>query len=267
MSRPSDARAHPRGAAPRGRKGLPALSDADSTTRAYTFIRNKILEGAYPPGTSLSANALSAQVGVSRTPVLDALRRLQLDGLVVIRPKLGAMVKFMELKDFQELCWMRKVLESNAAGLAALNHKADDLVELEQAHHEMESLAQTASTLNLNHAGTTIASELARADVRFHVAVMNAAHNGLLRTEIVRLRLINRVVGGITPAYIQDAPLYAEETRKTLREHQRIRDAIVSRDAAEATAAMAEHIQDILDHSIQRMRENRDPRGSAVSVA
>lgn len=267
MSRSSDARAQRRRAAPRVRRGPPPLSDTDSTTRAYTFIRNKILEGAYPPGTSLSANALSAQVGVSRTPVLDALRRLQLDGLVIIRPKLGAMVKFMELKDFQELCWMRKVLESNAAGLAALNHKADDLVELERAHQEMESLAQKASNLDLSHAGTTIASELARADVRFHVAVMNAAHNGLLRTEILRLRLINRVVGGITPAYIQDAPLYAEETRKTLREHRRIRDAIASRDAAKATAAMAEHIQDILDHSIQRMRENRDPRDGSAPVA
>jgi DNA-binding GntR family transcriptional regulator len=238
----------------------------DSTTKAYTFIRNKILDGTYAPGTSLSANALSAEVGVSRTPVHDALRQLETDGLVVIRPKVGAMVKFMNLKDFKELCWMRKVLESNAAGLAASEHTEDDLMELGRAHAEMLDIANGASETDLRHPSDELKSALARVDIRFHVAVMNAAHNELLKTEIVRLRLINRVVGGITPLYIHEIPDYLEETHKTLGEHQRIYDAITLRDAKEATASMEAHIQDILDHSIKRMRGEEASQMTALGI-
>jgi DNA-binding GntR family transcriptional regulator len=99
---------------------------AASTARAYAFIRNKILDATYASGTILSANALARQIGVSRTPVQDALQRLQLDGLVTIRAKIGATVKFMNLPDFKELCWMRLILESNAAGLAATEHTTND---------------------------------------------------------------------------------------------------------------------------------------------
>jgi len=240
---------------------------ADSTAKAYAFVRNKILDGSFAPGTNLSANALAQQIGVSRTPVQDALQRLQLDGLVVIRAKIGATVKFMNLQDFQEMCWMRKVLESNAAGLAATEHTVDDLVEITRAHTDMAELAASVSRSKLHERNLPIAGELTRADIRFHVAVMNAAHNSLLKAEIVRLRVINRVVGGITPRYIEDAPTYAAEMRKTLLEHQRIRDAIAARDAGEATRAMAAHIQDILDHSIKRMRDDQHSRALPLALA
>ena len=238
----------------------------DSTSKAYTFIRNRILDGTYAPGTNLSANALSAEVGVSRTPIHDALRQLETDGLVVIRPKIGAMIKFMDLKDFKELCWMRKVLESNAAGLAAIEHTDDDRREISAAHDEMLEIAAAAGRAALREPTEELKSALARVDIRFHVAVMNAAHNSLLKTEIVRLRLINRVVGGITPLYTAEIPDYLAETQKTLAEHQRIHDAIAARDAAAATAAMEAHIQDILDHSIKRMLGEEASQMSALGI-
>ena len=239
----------------------------DSSSLAYAFVRNRILDGSYPPGTHLSANALAKQIGVSRTPVQDALQRLQVDGLVVIRAKLGATVKFMGLHEFKELCWMRKILESNAAGLAASECTPDDLAEITHAQAEMEELAASVSRSELTERNISIAGELTRADIRFHVAVVNAAHNALLKLEIVRLRLINRVVGGITPMYIEDPPKYAEETRKTLIEHGRIRDAIAAGDSAGATQAMAAHIQDILDHSIRRMRNDEHSINVPLAMA
>jgi DNA-binding GntR family transcriptional regulator len=240
---------------------------ADSTARAYAFIRNKILDGSYAPGTNLSANALAQQIGVSRTPVQDALQRLQVDGLVMIRAKIGATVKFMSLQDFKELCWMRLILESNAAGLAAAEHTTDDLAEITHAQTEMAELAASVSRSKLNERNLPVAGELTQADIRFHVAVMNASHNALLKAEIVRLRVINRVVGGITPRYVEDTPEYGEEMRKTLSEHQRIRDAIAARDREKATRAMAAHIQDILDHSIKRMRESHHSKTLPLALA
>lgn len=185
---------------------------------------------------------------------------------MIIRPKLGAMVKFMNLKDFKELCWMRKVLESNAAGLAAIEHTEDDVRELGRALKEMGEIANASSEAELRHPSEELKSALARVDIRFHVAVMNAAHNELLKTEIVRLRLINRVVGGITPLYTSDIPDYFEETFKTLREHQRIHDAITRRDSRAATIAMEAHIQDILDHSIKRMRGEEASQMTALGI-
>jgi GntR family transcriptional repressor for pyruvate dehydrogenase complex len=161
---------------------------------------------------------------------------------------------------------MRKVLESNAAGLAAIEHTDDDLRELARALQEMGGIAKTSSEDDLRHPSVELKSALARVDIRFHVAVMNAAHNELLKTEIVRLRLINRVVGGITPLYVSDIPDHLEDTLKTLREHQRIHDAIARRDSREATIAMEAHIQDILDHSIKRMRGEEASQMTALGI-
>jgi DNA-binding GntR family transcriptional regulator len=60
---------------------------------AYDFLRKRILNGEYPPGRALMTEVLSDEIGVSRTPVRDALRKLEADGLVSIRARLGASVK------------------------------------------------------------------------------------------------------------------------------------------------------------------------------
>ena len=106
---------------------------------------------------------------------------------------------------------------------------------------------------------------MAKQDVRFHFAVMNAAHNSLLKTEIVRLRLINRVVSGITPFYI-DAPGILEEHARTLAEHKMIHRAIAEKNVAGAIQAMEAHIQDILDHSIKKMRVEETSQMSALGI-
>lgn len=226
------------------------LMRSEHTTNVYTFIRNKIIGGVYAPGMSLSANALSIEVGVSRTPVHDALRQLEADGLVVIRPRQGATVKFMALKDFRELCWLRKVLESNAAGLAALERTDADLEEVKGAVEGMQELLLPAKRKEHDE---NYSREMATVDVRFHFAVMNGAHNSLLKSEIIRLRLINRVVSGITPFYV-DSLDSLEEHNRTLAEHKVIYRAIAERNVSSAIQAMESHIQDILDHSIKKMR-------------
>ena len=71
---------------------------------AYDFLRKRILDGEYLPGQALMTNALASEIGVSRTPIRDALRQLEADGLVTIQPRLGASVKMMDLKNFRESC-------------------------------------------------------------------------------------------------------------------------------------------------------------------
>jgi DNA-binding GntR family transcriptional regulator len=81
-----------------------------NTDVAYDFIRKKILGGDYAPGQALMTELLATEIGVSRTPVRDALRKLETDGLVTIRAHLGASVKKMEVKEFREMCDLRLAL-------------------------------------------------------------------------------------------------------------------------------------------------------------
>ncbi|MSU65892.1 MAG: GntR family transcriptional regulator, partial [Opitutus sp.] len=93
-----------------------------NTDVAYEYIRNKILVGEYQLGSALRTNRLATEIGVSRTPIREALRLLETDGLVVIRPRIGARVTSLNIDEFTHLCAMRLALETYAAGLAAAHH-------------------------------------------------------------------------------------------------------------------------------------------------
>jgi DNA-binding GntR family transcriptional regulator len=225
----------------------------ENVSRAYKFIRHKILSSEYAPGVQLGAKPLAEKIGVSRTPVRDALRQLETEGLVVIRPRLGATVKFMSLHDFKEHCGVRQALECYAAGLAAANRTDSELEEIRQSHQAMEDLF---STLKKRVDRDEYDVAMAREDIRFHMAIMAAAKNSLLKSEILRLRLINRVVGGVTSIHAvgKDGEISPERRdAATLKEHADILNAIAARDVAAAKSAMEFHIQDIIDHSIKKM--------------
>ena len=222
------------------------MSVSKNTEEAYKFIRSKILSGNYRPGYAINTKLLSQEIGVSRTPIRDALRQLETDGLIVIRPRLGATVKKMALQEFKDLCGLRQALESYAAGLAAVHRTDAELAEIGGAIQSMKALLANLDGKNRH---PDAAAELAKEDVRFHVAIMTASKNVLLKKEIIRLQLINRVVVG-APAWTSDV---RESTTATLKEHTDIYLAIEAKNVNKAKAAMEYHIQDIIDQSIKIM--------------
>ncbi len=94
---------------------------------AYEYIRKRILNGTFRPGQQLMSHDLSVEIGISRTPIRDALRQLETDGLVVIRANLGASVKTMDVNEYREMCGLRLALEVYAAGLAAGQRTIEEL--------------------------------------------------------------------------------------------------------------------------------------------
>lgn len=220
---------------------------------AYDYIRKRILSGEYPAGRSLATNTLSTEIGVSRTPVRDALRQLEADGLVTITARLGASVKTMDLTEFREMCGLRLALETHAAGLAASNRTESDLQEIAYALEAMRTLTE-----KIVHAPQEepLLGELRKEDVRFHVAIMTAAKNNLMKKEILRLHLINRVVASPTPVGPDPVAARSERDRRrgeVMRSHEEIYEAIQRSDAAAAKAAMEQHIQDIIDTTLRAM--------------
>src|SRR5690349_7343270 len=176
----------------KGKFSKPRMKNVNSDI-AYDYLRKRILSGEYPPGQALMTNVLAPEIGVSRTPIRDALRQLEADGLVTIQPRLGASVKKMDLKTFRESCELRLALETHAAGLAARNRTGIDLHEIALALEEMRRI--TNQLVSGGSVGNLIPG-LVREDVRFHLAIISAAKNDLMKKEILRLHLVNRVVSG-----------------------------------------------------------------------
>ena len=217
-----------------------------STDVAYEHIRRRILNGVYGAGQSLQTEVLAAAIGVSRTPVRDALRRLESDGVVVIRPRQGAHVKRMELPELRELCELRLALETQTAGLAAQRRTDVDLQEMAAALAMMSRLTPEANAGGAEGVGAA----LGREDVRFHLAIMNAAKNELIKKQIMRLQVINRVAWSPFGEEYQRQLSRAERARyrkETLRAHRLVYQAIARGDAVQAKRAMERHIQSLID--------------------
>lgn len=224
-----------------------------NTDVAYEYVRKRILSGEYPPGHALLTEVLASEIKVSRTPVRDALRKLETDGLVTIRAHLGASVKKMELKEFREMCDLRLALESHAAGLAALNHTEADLSEIRYALEAMRRLTEQIIAANQEQ---PLLAELVREDVRFHIAIMTAANNELMKKEILRLHLVNRVVSGTSAGEKQMVKKKAESDarrREVLAKHTDIYTAIAASDPVKAKREMEFHLQELIDHNLLLM--------------
>ncbi len=222
-----------------------------NTDVAYDYIRKRILSGEYPPGHALMTEVLSGEIKVSRTPVRDALRKLETDGLVTIRAHLGASVKKMDLKEFREMCDLRLALESHAAGLAARNHSDADLSEIRYALEAMQRLTERIISVPAVQQRPLV-NELVLEDVRFHIAIMTAAKNDLMKKEILRLHLINRVLSGPSMGEMPAVKKAESDARRqdVLAKHGDIYNAIVASDPVVAKREMEFHIQELIDHSL-----------------
>jgi len=223
-----------------------------NTDVAYNYIRKRILSGDFPPGHPLMMEVLASEIKVSRTPVRDALRMLETDGLVTIQAHLGASVKKMQLKEFREMCDLRLALESHAAGLAAVNRTEADLKEIQFALEGMLRLTQEIGSASEEE---PLLGQLVREDVRFHIAVITAAKNGLMKKEILRLHLLNRVVSGSAGGERFAVKKTESDARRraVLDKHTDIYNAIERADAAAAKREMEFHLQELIDHNFQLM--------------
>lgn len=230
---------------------------------AYAYIRKHILNGTYRPGQALMTNDLSAEIGVSRTPVRDALRQLEADGLVIIRAHRGASVKSMEFKEYREMCGLRLALETHAASEAAVTRTSDELREMKHALEAMRVLTGSLADAAADDKSTI--EQLRREDVRFHIGIISAAKNELLKKEVLRLHIISRVVAGPAPGTGSSAaekPAKDVHRNEVQASHDEIYQAIERGDALAAASAMRRHIQDIIDVNMRAMAG-----GKPVAVA
>lgn len=203
-------------------------ADLPQGNAAYLQLLDEIRQGRLLPGDRLRETDLADRLGVSRTPVREAIRQLEADGLVVHAPRQGATIRRLDYAEVMELYEMRAVLEGTAARLAA--RAASDL--------ELDELA--AINEALGRAGDP--GEAARLNRQFHNVLLDAAKNRFLKKSMLGLQKALLILGPTTLAV-------AERAEGALDEHRALLAALRARDSAAAEARMRAHIE-----AAQRMR-------------
>ena len=190
----------------------------------FNTLREAILKGELEPGERLMEIALANRLGVSRTPIREAIRKLELEGLVVMIPRRGAQVASITKKDLQDVLEVRSSLEVLATELACERIRPEQLAQLRGALQRFEQVL-----------GSSDVSVIAGADVDFHDVIFMATGNARLvqilnnlREQMYRYRM----------EYLKDFSSHA----RLLEEHRQLVEAIAAGDREGAAAIIKAHI-------------------------
>ena len=208
--------------------------------RVFHKLRDDILRGKYKRHDELREAAIGEELGVSRTPVREALRQLELEGLVEIKPNKGAYVTGISCKDVLDIFLIRTRLEGLAARLAA-EHISDDEIE------EMEETIILAE-FNLKKMKQNQVVEL---DSRFHEILYKASGS----------RILNHTLSDYHK-YVQLARKISVNTKEraeeSVKEHKAILEAIRNHDADLAEQLANEHIFHVVDNLQKNKYEEQE---------
>ncbi len=214
----------------------------------FQTLRQSILRGELEPGERLMELHLADRLGVSRTPIREAIRKLELEGLVVMIPRRGAIVASITEKDLQDVLEVRRTLEIMAAEIACDRITPEQLAELKEAGMEFRKLKDSDDY-----------TSLAAADVRFHDIIYAATDNqrlisilNNLREQMYRYRL----------EYLKDSGSH----EKLNGEHEVIYRSIEEGNKEAVCEMIGQHIDNqmtaILDaiHENEKKREKKEER-------
>ena len=189
-------------------------------------LRQAIRDGILPPGERLMEIPLAEELGVSRTPIREAIRILEQEGLIVMIPRRGTYVADMSLKDVTEVFELRSILEELAAELAAERITNEEIEALEQ------HLVEIGNYMNENNLDKVV-----QADILFHEILYKASRNDRLVEMINNLR--EQTLRFRTLSMSQTGRL-----AKTWDEHRQLVEAISDRDVERARQIARIHMEE-----------------------
>ena len=190
----------------------------------FNTLREAILKGDLKPGERLMELQLASKLGVSRTPIREAIRMLEQEGLAVTTPRKGAEVAKMTLKDMEDVLEIRDALDELAVRIACQKISDEQLKQLEDMKELFEKSTQTGNV-----------KKIAEADVTFHDVIYEATGNPKLVTLLNNLR---EQVYRYRVEYIKDPKNYPT----LIAEHEAILESLKNRDVKNAVEAMHVHV-------------------------
>lgn len=189
-------------------------------------LRQAIVDGVFKPGERLMEIQLAEDMGVSRTPVREAIRKLELEGFVALVPRRGTYVADVSVRDITDVYEIRIALEVLAAGLSAERISNDDLEKLKKLIEEIE--------YQVNNGGEM--EKIVELDAAFHDVLYQASHNqrlvaiiSNLRDQFTRLRMRSMK--------------YPGRLKNTVSEHKQLVEAISARSVERAQDTARMHLE------------------------
>lgn len=209
--------------------GVPALAKlvpVNLSERAYFKIKKMISDYRFSPGSRLNVEQLARDLGTSRTPIWEAVRRLEQEGLAKNIPNRGVFLVELTREAAIELYSVREVLEGMAARLAVQRISDKALEKMEKLVREQEKIVAAEDLLAYS-----------KSDFEFHASIYAACGNAILR------EMLESIKEKVRPIEMRITPILAE----LFHDHQRIVRALRLRDPLLAEAAFREHNQRVLN--------------------
>lgn len=204
----------------------------------YEELKIQILTGQIVPGTRMMEVDLAEEMGVSRTPIREAIRKLEKEGLVTIEPRRGAYASMISTQDMVEILEVRQDLEGLAAYFAATRMSPVEMEELKEIADKYNDAVKSGNM-----------KELIRYDTQFHRLIVDSCNNKILVNMVEQLQEL----------VLRFRYIYYDNFKRgeeMPREHQEIIDAIASGDADRARAAADVHIdrlkQLVIEEGVQQ---------------
>lgn len=195
--------------------------------RAYTTLRAGIIEGAHPPGARITEQEIAESAGVSRTPVREALRRLEAEGLLRFVPHQGAFVTAWSVQDAEDIFELRAMLEGYGARLAAGKATNADVSELR--------LLAEAQCKEASERSPGYLERIADLNSKFHRRLLQVAASARLEATLVTI--------SSAPLVLQTFRDYDDDDlNRSAHHHLEIVEAIEAGDAAWAESVMHSHV-------------------------
>lgn len=229
------------------RRLLPVKLDSYQPLREVVCetLREAIISGVLRPGERLMEIQLAEELGVSRTPVREAIRKLELEGFVIMIPRRGTYVADLSIKDINEVFEVRSALDSLVNGLAAERITEEELEQMERLLVQISACVDNGNM-----------EKIVELDGQFHDILYRASRNDRLvgiinnlREQLTRFRTISMA--------------YPGRLKKTIEEHTQLVEAIAARDVDLAQQLAVEHMANseqtlLQDINERRQQQNKD---------
>lgn len=212
----------------------------------FNTLRQAILTGELKPGERLMEIHLAERLGVSRTPIREAIRKLELEGLVTMIPRRGAEVAQITEKSMSDVLEVRRALDALCVELACDRITEEELARLEQACSDFEAAVKTRDN-----------KVIAQADVKLHDIIVQATGNSRL------IQLVNNLSEQMYRyrfEYIKDSSRH----ENLVEEHRIIYESILKKDKETASRAAETHIDNQKNAIIQQIRLEKEKHNRFV---
>ncbi|MFZ5753825.1 MAG: GntR family transcriptional regulator [Bacillota bacterium] len=204
---------------------LSSTNDASLRTKVFKYVKSQIINGVYSPGENLVESKLAEELKVSRTPIREAIRLLEVEGLVETTPNKGAIVLGISSKDVEDIYAIRQLVEGLAARWAAEKISPAEIKELQKLTDLMEFYSQKGDQ-----------EEVASLDTKFHEIIYEASGSKILNLTLSNLHQfvqLSRVESLKVPHRIEN----------TLAEHRAVLNAFLEKNPDKAEKALTEHVK------------------------